>query len=172
LLFKKLLISLSFVALTGCGFQPIYSAGTNSVFEIEMRDIEIEPIENRIGQQLRNQLEQQITPKGRPRFSKYLLKVKLSEAKQGLAVKKSEIATRTNLNFSASYTVKDKITKDVLTSGSSRMVTSYNILTETFATLMAEKDARKRAVREISVDITSKIAAFFKLDRNKPKKAK
>ena len=163
---------MSFVALTGCGFQPIYSAGTNSVFEIEMRDIEIEPIENRIGQQLRNQLEQQITPKGRPRFSKYLLKVKLSEAKQGLAVKKSEIATRTNLNFSASYTVKDKITKDVLTSGSSRMVTSYNILTETFATLMAEKDARKRAVREISVDITSKIAAFFKLDRNKPKKAK
>ena len=172
MLFRKFLISFSLAILTGCGFQPIYSAGTNSVFEIEMRDIEIEPIENRIGQQLRNQLEQQITPKGRPRFSKYLLKVKLSEAKQGLAVKKSEIATRTNLNFSASYTVKDKITKDVLTSGSSRMVTSYNILTETFATLMAEKDARKRAVREISVDITSKIAAFFKLDRNKPKKAK
>jgi len=47
------------------------------------------------------------------------------------------------------------------------MVTSYNILTKTFATLMAEKDARKRAVREISVDITSKVAAFFKLNRDK-----
>jgi LPS-assembly lipoprotein len=167
--FKRLFISFSFVALSGCGFQPIYGAGTNSIFETEMRDIEILPIKNRIGQQLRNQLEQRITPKGRSRFSKYTLKVTLSESKQSLAVKKSEIATRTNLNFRANYKVTEKATKKTLTSGRSRMVTSYNILTETFATLMAEKDARKRAVREISVDITSKIAAFFKLDRNKPK---
>jgi LPS-assembly lipoprotein len=172
LLFRKFLISFSLAILTGCGFQPIYSAGTNSVFEIEMRDIEILPIENRIGQQLRNQLEQRITPKGRSRFSKYILKVTLSEGKQDLAVKKSEIATRSNLNFRANYSVTDKLSKKTLTSGSSRMVTSYNILTETFATLMAEKDARKRAVREISADITSKIAAFFKLDRDRPKKVK
>ena len=172
MLFKELLVSLSLIALTGCGFAPVYGSGTNSVFEIEMRAIEIKPIENRIGQQLRNQLEQQITPKGGSRVSKYVLVVTLSESKQGLAVKKSEIATRANLNFQASYHIIEKSTKKTLTSGSSRMVTSYNILTETFATLIAEKDARKRAVREISLDITTKIAAFFKLDRNKPKTVK
>jgi len=163
-------IGLSVVALfslTACGFEPIYGAGTRSVFETDMREIEISPIENRIGQQLRSELEQRITPKGRARISKYILKVTLSESKQGLAVKKSEIATRANLTFRASYNISRKIGGEVLTSGSSRMVTSYNILTKTFATLLAEKDARKRAVREISVDITSKVAAFFKLNRDK-----
>ena len=155
------------ISLTGCGFEPIYSAGTSSVFESDMREIEISPIKNRIGQQLRNELEQHILPKGRARFSKYILKVTLSKSKQGLAVKKSEIATRANLNFRASYQITRKIDDVVLTSGSSRMVTSYNILTKPFATLMAEKDAIKRATQEISADITTKIAMFFKLNRDK-----
>ena len=167
---KKVLCLTSLIALmglTGCGFEPIYGAGPSSVFETDMREIEISPIKNRLGQQLRNELEQRITPKGRARISKYVLSVTLSESKQGLAVKKSDIATRANLTFRASYKITRKIGGEVLTSGSSRMVTSYNILTKTFGTLMAEKDARKRAVREISVDITSKVAAFFKLNRDK-----
>ena len=163
----SLAILVALVGLTGCGFEPIYGAGANSVFETDMREIEISSIENRIGQQLRNELEQRITPRGRARISKYVLKVTISEGKQGLAVKKSEIATRANLTFRASYNITRKSNGETLTSGSSRMVTSYNILTKTFATLMAEKDARKRAVREISVDITSKVAAFFKLNRDK-----
>jgi hypothetical protein len=32
---------------------------------------------------------------------------------------------------------------------------------------MAEKDAIKRATQEISADITTKIATFFKLNRDK-----
>ena len=155
------------ISLTGCGFKPIYGAGTNSAFESNIREIEISPIENRIGQQLRNELEQRIMPKGRARFSKYILNVTLSKSKQGLAVKKSEIATRANLNFRASYQITRKIDGKVLTSGSSRMVSSYNILTKPFATLMAEKDAIKRATQEISADITTKIATFFKLNRDK-----
>ena len=166
-LFKNLTVLLGLLFLAGCGFQPIYGTGTNSVFNTEMRHIEISPIKDRIGQLLRNDLEQRITPKGRARISKYKLEVRLSESTQGLAVKKSEIATRANLNLLASYRIIQKSGNKTLASGSSRMVTSFNILTETFATLIAEKDARKRAVREISLDITSKIAAFFKLNRDK-----
>ena len=172
MLFKSTFVFLGLFVLTGCGFQPIYGDGTNSVFETEMRHIEISPIKDRIGQQLRNELEQRITPKGRARVAKYSLKVTLNESRQGLAVKKSEIATRANLNLRASYNIVEKSSGAVIATGNSRMVTSYNILTKTFATLMAEKDARSRAVREISVDITSKIAAFFKLNRNKTTDAK
>jgi hypothetical protein len=49
------------------------------------------------------------------------------------------------------------------------MTTSYNILNQTFSTLMAEKDARKRAVREISADISSKVYSFFRLKPDKIK---
>ena len=121
---------------------------------------------------MRNELERRITPKGRARVSRYVLTVKLTESKQGLAVKKSEIATRANLILRATYTITRKSDGKNITSGNSRMITSYNILTQTFATLMAEKDARKRGVREISADITSKVAAFFKFNQNKLAEAK
>ena len=172
LLLKKTVTVFSLLLLSGCGFQPIYGSANNSVFRAEMREIAIAPIKNRIGQQLRNELERRITPKGRARVSRYVLTVKLTESKQGLAVKKSEIATRANLILRASYTVTRKSDDANITSGNSRMITSYNILTQTFATLMAEKDARKRGVREISVDITRKVAAFFELNRNKLTEAK
>ena len=71
--------------LAGCGFQPVYGTRTNSVFNTEMRHVEISPIKDRIGQLLRNELEQQITPKGRARIAKYILK-EVVENRQAFAV--------------------------------------------------------------------------------------
>ena len=131
-----------------------------------MRKIEISPIVNRLGQQLRNHLVQNINPFGNTGNAKFLLKVVLTENKQNLAIKKSEIATRANLTFLATYSVVRKSNGTVMTKGSSSIITSYNILAEPFGTMIAEKDARARAVREISADLTNKIASFFRLDKS------
>ena len=87
--------------------------------------------------------------------------VVLDETKQDLAIKKSQIATRANLTFRADYRLISKTDGSVLDKGSARITTKYNVLDETFATLMAEKDARTRAVREISAAIATQIAVFF-----------
>ena len=161
-LYKYAQISVVLILASGCGFKPIFSAGTESEVIKEMQYIEVTPIENRIGQQLRNHLEHTITPLGRAYPSKYLLKVILTEKKQSLAIQKSKIATRANLTFKAQFKLILKSNEALITKGNSRMTTKYNMLAQTFATLMAEKDARKRAVRELSVDISSKIAVYFK----------
>ena len=155
--------------LFGCGFQPIFGTGPGSEIRKEMGYIEISPISDRIGQQLRNHLVHQITPMGGASVTKYKLKVTLTESKQNLAIKKSEIATRANLRFNANYEIILKSNGKRIARGHSRMTTSYNILNQTFSTLMAEKNARKRAVREISADISSKIYSFFRLNRDKIK---
>ncbi len=162
-LYKTAQVCIILILASGCGFQPIFGTGKKSIIIKEMQHIEILPIENRIGQRLRNHLEYAITPLGRAFPTKYFLKVSLTENKQSLAIKKSKIATRANLNFRANFVLTRKSSGELLAQGSSRMTTKYNMLTETFATLMAEKDARKRAVREISEDISRKIAVFFKL---------
>jgi len=108
-------------------------------------------------------------PLGRSRVTKYKLIVKLTESRQNLAIKKSEIATRANLRFNANYKIILKSNGKRIAGGHSRMTTSYNILNQTFSTLMAEKNARKRAVREISADISSKVYSFFILNRDKVK---
>jgi hypothetical protein len=108
-------------------------------------------------------------PMGKSSVTKYTLIVKLTESKQNLAIRKSEIATRANLRFNANYEIISKSTGKRIATGHSRMTTSYNILNQTFSTLMAEKNARKRAVREISADISTRIYSFFRLNRDKIK---
>ena len=160
---RNLTIFTCIVVIAGCGFQPIFKAESSKSINNELRFIDIQPIENRIGQQLRNSLVQDISPLGRIGLIKYQLNVTLAETKSNLAIKKSEISTRANLIFQANYTLTLKSTGEVLTSGQSHMVTSYNILTQTYATLIAEKDARRRAVREISADITTKVVSYFRM---------
>ena len=43
----------------------------------------------------------------------------------------------------------------------SRSVTSYDLVDSDFATLSAESDARKRAVRQISEDIKIRLGIYF-----------
>ena len=163
---SRMYICFWLLVVSGCGFHPIFGKSGETIIDSEMRNIEISPIADRLGQQLRNHLVQDINPFGKSRNNKFVLKVALSESKQNLAIKKSEIATRANLTFVATYILTRKSSGALLTNGSSRMITSYNILSQTFGTIIAEKDARARAVREISSDLTNKIASFFRLNKN------
>ena len=155
------------IVLSGCGFKPVYSDRHGQNVKAEFSAIKIELIKDRIGQQLHNQLLDKVNPFGRPASPQYSLTVKLSESKRELAVKKSEIATRANLNFSATFNLTRlrPSTKALLT-GTSKVVSSYNILQSDYATSVAEKDARRRAVRELSADIANRLAAYFQLQHD------
>ncbi|MDP6174700.1 MAG: LPS assembly lipoprotein LptE, partial [Rhodospirillales bacterium] len=123
-----------------------------------------EPIADRIGQLLHNDLLDRMNPFGKPQSPPYSLAVKVTESRQELAVQKTELATRANLKIVANFTLKKHGQKPAeLLRGTGQATISYNILTANFATMMAEKDARRRAIREISAEITDKLASFFRL---------
>ena len=167
---KKVQILCCVVILTACGFQPVFKKGTESILESEMRHIKINPIKDRIGQQLRNHLVHDVTPLGGSRTKKYILDVTLNESKQNLAIKKSEVATRANLHLTAKYEIRLSANGALLTAGQSQITTSFNILSQSFGTIVAEQNARSRAIREISSDIGIKIASFFKIREDSSKK--
>ena len=56
-------------------------------------------------------------------------------------------------------------TTDGLTvfSATSRVTVSYNILDSEFASLLSEKNARERGVRELSEDMRTRLGVFFDL---------
>ena len=148
--------------LGACGFQPIYGSRGTPGTQIEMASIEVGIIKDRHGQQLRNLLLDRINPGGTPQSPNYTLTVVLTSGKQLLALRKSQLSTRANLNFVAVFNLKGKnqyLGKNF--SGASKITVSYNILSSHFATLAAEENARTRAVRELSADINNRIAAFF-----------
>lgn len=166
--FRTLSLGLAAWILGACGFQPLYGGKVGARITGEMAAIQILPIKDRVGQLLHNALLDRLNPHGRPREPAYFLIVKLSETKQGMAIRKTKLATRANLHFQAAFTLSAKAGKaPSLHSGTSVITTSYNILSADFANLMAEKDARRRAVREISADIANRLAVYFQFSRKR-----
>lgn len=167
---RSLALGLFALVVAGCGFQPLYSGGRNSEAAAELATVHIEPIADRVGQQLHNHLLDLLNPKGRTRDPRYVLRVILVGSTRDLAVAKSKFATRSNYRLFARYRLFEAGGEKSIFDGTKKVVSSYNILTSNFFTLIAEKDAKARAVQEISQDIRTQLAVFFvqrRADRDK-----
>ncbi|MEK9723917.1 MAG: LPS assembly lipoprotein LptE [Rhodospirillaceae bacterium] len=147
--------------LAGCGFEPLYGTRAQGNVVREFAYIHISPIKDRVGQQLRNELRWRLHATGRSQVAKYTLSTELKESTASLAVRKSAFSTRANLTMTAAYRLVDAASGERIYSASDTVTVSYNILDSEFATLMAERDARERAVRSLSEDIRIRLGVYF-----------
>lgn len=179
LISRGLVLSLALVCLgflQACGFQPLYGERDTSNTTAHLAHIAILPIKDRLGQQLRNHLLTRLNPQGGPAEPLYELDVTLSQSVASLGVQKSAVVTRGNLYVTASYTLRKVVDEEaaiilsdegeasLLTAGSIRAVSSYDISQEQYTVVAALKDARARAVKEIADDIKTRIAVHFRQD--------
>ncbi len=147
--------------LAGCGFQPLYGDRADFTIADKFAEVQVAPIADRIGQQLHNALVAQLYVRGRTEKPSYRLNTLLSETTASLAVRKSTLATRANLKMTARYKVLNTADGRQIMAATSTATVSYNILDSEFGTLMAEKNARERAVQQLANDIRSRLAAMF-----------
>lgn len=166
--FRGLSVVAAVVLLAACGFQPLYGGGKRGPAAAELASINVQPIADRSGQILRNHLFDRLTPYGRPARPAYILHIDLSDSLEGVAVRKSEFPTRTTMRMSASYRLISAETGLTVFSGSSAIDGGYNILDSEFATLAAEQNVRERVLRELALDIESRLAAHFRLQQAQP----
>lgn len=161
------------LGLGGCGFQPLYrtpvsGSGQAATAGQALDQIDIAPIADRKGQILRNYLVQALNHNGRPLRPDYRLTANLTERRSRLAIKSDSAATRANLTITVNY-VLTRTGGGIETRGTTRVVTSYNILRDEFGTLSSERSARDRALRQTSQDIRSRLAlALIKRENVEP----
>jgi len=159
---RTLALAACALALGACGFRPIYGGGERvGAAYGELAAIRIEPIEDRVGQQLNNHLLDLLNPTGRPARPAYVLFVDLGGGTEELAVAKDELATRANFRLTANYRLLAAGGDVELLRGSNVVISSYNIPSSTFTTLVAEKDAKARAAEEMAFGIRNRLAAYF-----------
>ena len=144
---------------SSCGFRPLYkSSGVSG--EAALATVEVAIIKDRIGQQLRNLLTRNLSPRGRSARTDYRLTVSLTESKRKLAIRKDETATRANLTIKAEFKLLALHQPGLGTyRGNALSTNSYNILISDFATLSAERDARTRALRNLAEAIRLRVAS-------------
>lgn len=161
-------IALSLVGLAGCGFRPLYGErSAASVTAPELAAIQIDSIPNREGQLVRNNLLDKMQPRGMAAKPLYRLSVGISIARENFGIRTDETATRGSLTMNAGYRLTDIASGDLLMSGNSRAVSSYNILDSDFATVISENDAIRRTATDLSEEIKTRVAIY--LSSRKPR---
>ena len=154
------------VLLAGCGFHPLYG-GANGGMQATLSTIYVEPIPERLGYELRNQMIDLLDGPGTPTDALYRLKLSLTQTTQGLAVQASPTTsaiTRYNDTLKVSYSLVDMSGK-VITSGIETGLSAYNVLPSganaNYGTLAAQQDADKRAAEDIAERIRLDLNVFF-----------
>ena len=148
--------------LAACGFRPLYGRGPqNQDVAASLAAVRIDPLRDRVGQQMHNFLRDRLNPDGQPTSPSYRLQVALNETLTELGVRRDETASRANLRMDADFTLLPYGSETPLLRGRSSSTTSYDILTNPFATTVSEADARERALREVADDIQTRLSLYF-----------
>ncbi len=162
-LFKTAVLACLVVTLQACGFSPLYQKTTDRPSAGQaFGAILVKPIPDRTGQELRNHLYSVLTPKGSPSNPEWVLAVSLNESIEKISIEQTSFSTRANLKLNGSFTLTPTgdVEKESF-SGSVSAVSSYNILDSEYATLVAERDARSRAVIILGNEIRRQLAIWF-----------
>lgn len=183
LLKNSLLLSLYLIGLTGCGFKPIYGPSSygssfpnkeeHLAVAQDLSLIKISLIPDRKGQILRNSLIHLLTPKGQPGNPKYILEVTLTEATQALGILKDATYSRSQLVFTADFFLRDIATYKILFTSQATTAADYNfVISNQFATTIADDDAHTRGLTLLAQDIARQLAMFFSIPKETEKNLK
>ena len=148
--------------LAACGFSPLYAEREDgTTVADQLATVSIDPMRDRVGQQMHNLLRDRLNPYGQPASPDYRLLLQITETTRELGVRRDETATRANLRLDARFFLRRTGSGEQVLKGRSTSTTSYDILEEPFATTISERDARERALREVADEIETRLAIFF-----------
>lgn len=160
--FLRFIVVMSLMVLAACGFQPVYggSGGVSPVSE-ELSLVAIDPMPNRAGQMLRNDLIDRMYGKaGRPSHPAYHLSVNLRIVEEDLGTLANATTALAALHAYGDYVLTDTSGK-VLTKGATASTAQYDKLTSQYSTLAAHDNAVERTVREVSEQLTARLGLYF-----------
>ncbi|MFV3127319.1 LPS assembly lipoprotein LptE [Niveispirillum sp. KHB5.9] len=161
-----LMLALLPAMLGACGFKPVYGTGAHeSAVGVALANVQIDPIVDRNGQVLRNNLIDRFYTDGRPASPRYRLSVALAATEEELGIQKDATATRARLRLQASYELIEISTGQVVYRTFSRSVVSFNLLDSQFAVLATRQDAYDRGLTELADDIRTRLSLYFARDK-------
>jgi LPS-assembly lipoprotein len=162
-LVTALIAGLAALALSGCGFQPLYggtTAGGQRLSEV-MAGVDITPIPGRVGQKLRNELIFANTGGGQAAKLRFRLDIAIKESVTDQLVEITGDATGQVYQLEATFKLVDAASGRVLLQAKAISRAPYNRFQEIFANVRARYDAENRAARTISESIKTQVAAFL-----------
>ncbi len=156
-------VLLACCVLAGCGFHPLYDIGEdNTEFDEDLASVQITPISERMGQILANSLRDSFNPTGAKIAKRYTLTVLLQTATADYVIRKDGTASRELFVVNGYFTMVEGGSTAPVLYGSVRINDSYDVGESPYSVIVSNNDAQKRAADEISVDIRTRVSAYFR----------
>lgn len=152
------------VALGGCGYRPLYGdrgAVGGADVRKHLAEVKIAGVADRRGQILRNYLLDRMNPRGEPGQARYVLSVITTESARITDSRPDGTATRSDLVVAARFSLRDANSDAVVFVERTEGVATYNLLTNRFASVASEDEARRRAMEFVADHIALQVALFL-----------
>ena len=148
-------------ALSSCGWTPLYADIDTGAADDELRSIKVETIPERIGQRLALGLRQSLNPQGVETPKRYSLRTVLSVTRADTGIQSTGLGSRGRLDVSATFTLSDLRTNTLVLNNTIHVADSFDIVASGYSSVVAEEDARNRAVEELRRDMLTKLTLFL-----------
>ncbi|PJI84554.1 LPS-assembly lipoprotein [Yoonia maricola] len=130
------MLLISLMGLAGCGFAPVYS--TSNGFRGR---VAFETDESVAGFRLREQLEDRL---GRSSAPAFVLKATVQSSQRSAAITSEGDTSRFNIIGTATWSLRDTTSGQIIDSGEVEAFTSYSATASTVATQATQDDAEAR----------------------------
>jgi LPS-assembly lipoprotein len=142
------------IALSACGFHPMYAPQANGGPAIG--PIVIEQVNGKAGHVFKAELEKLLDVERGP-GAPNVLKVTMTETVTGLGFRIDESASRSDLQLSANYVLYDPAGKE-LVRGAATSTASYDIVASAYGEIASQDDARERAAETLAERLRAELA--------------
>jgi hypothetical protein len=155
--------------LASCGFRPVHSAAYQAergAVSGRLAEVMVNASTSRSDQLLKAETEDRLNPDNVAVEKRFVLDVAVAEVNIPLFVSSDGTYGRGNLQFTLSYTLRSSVDNSVVASSTMTRVSSY-AASETnaiYASYVAQEDARKRGIIELSKDIVTRLANILDKD--------
>lgn len=160
---RRHFVGLSFLALAGCGFTPVYGGAHGKATSAALDSVKIDRIPDRPGQLLQQALQQDFYTDGQPVQELYLLTVNYSINQLGQGIQADSSSSRTRFSAVAAWRLAP-IGKpsQTLATGSATAVAALNIIDQQyFAVNLETQTVNQELANQISAQVTAQVAAWF-----------
>ena len=149
------------LALSGCGWAPLYGEAASGPASEELRAIHVDPIAERIGQRLQIALRSSLNPTGEPTPERYRLQTTLSTSLSNLGIESQGLGSLGKLDVYATYTLIDSKNHKTLLVNSVHVANSFNLNPNQYSTVVGEDDTAVRSAAELNQEIVARLTLFM-----------
>lgn len=152
------------LALSGCGFTPLYGGPQGRQASAALENVQVQTIPDRPGQVLRQTLQEDFYRNGQPVQALYTLSVDYSINQTGEGIQEDSSTTRVRFDAMAHWRLAPiGQPSQTLISGNARAMNALNIIDQQyFAQSLETQTINQQLANEISAQITAQLMGWFR----------